>query len=35
MTTTPARAVGDEVGDFVAHAILGRTGHGHGLRDAA
>ena len=29
------QALGDEVGDFVVHSILGPTAHGHELRDAA
>ena len=29
------QALGDEVGDFVAHSILGPTAHGHGYRHAA
>jgi hypothetical protein len=29
------QALGDEVGDFVVHSILGPTTHGHELRDAA
>jgi hypothetical protein len=29
------QALGDEVGDFVVHRILGPTAHDHGLKDAA
>ena len=29
------QALGDEVGDFVVHSILGPTAPDHGLKDAA